>query len=118
MPERVADQCREFGARVIAALLEDEAAAQRRKPAQGHLAGLVEDAFLEPGEPSLDQPGRALPEGRDAYQRAAGRSGLDAALDRLGRRRERDDLDRGDHLPRLDDRKRREGAEGDRLIDE
>ena len=92
--------------------------AERREPALGHLAGLVEDAFFQPGQPGLDQPDRARLEGCDAQQRTARGRHLGAAANRLGGRGERDDLDRGDHLPRLDDRERRQSAEGDRLIDE
>ena len=80
--ECVANPCSEFAGRMGAALLEDERAAERREPALGHLAGLVEDAFLEPRQPGLDQPDRARPERRDAQQRTARRRGLGAVPDR------------------------------------
>ena len=109
---------RQLGGGMVAALLGGERRAERREPRFGDGAGLVEDAFLQPRQPRLDQRDPARREGGDPQQRPAfGREG-GGARDRLLRHRERDDLDRRDHLARLDDREGRQGAERHGLVDE
>ena len=57
-------------------------------------------------------------EGRDPQQLSALGGERGGARHRVLRHGERDDLDRRDHLPRLDDREGRQGAERHRLVDE
>src|SRR5205823_6385012 len=60
---RGGDMRREIGDRVFAALFGDEPAAEGREALFGYGAGLVEDAFLEPGEAGLDERDLARHEG-------------------------------------------------------
>ena len=107
---------REIGDRVFAALFGDEPAAEGREALFGDGAGLVEDAFLEPGEARLDQRDLARHKGGDQQERLACRREVRGPGDSGFRHGERDDLDRRDHLARFDDSKGGQGPEGHRLI--
>ena len=116
LAERIADRRRQFTRGVPAALLENEPAAQCGKPAFGHLPGLVENTFLEAGEPCLHKPDRARHKRSDAQQRTVRGRGLDAVRNRRLWCCERNDLDRGDHLLGFDRREWRQSAERHRLV--
>ena len=102
---------RQIGGRVIAALLGGKRGTKRGKPLLRYLARLVEDAFLQPRQPGLDQRDPARHKRRHLQQLPALRRELGGGGNRLFRHRERDDLDRRDHLARFDDRERRQRAE-------
>ena len=63
---RGGDARRQIRSLVFAALFGDQLAAERGEPLLGDLAGLVEDAFLEPGQAGLDQRDVARHESGDA----------------------------------------------------
>src|SRR5205823_1423839 len=107
LADRIADQRRQIASCMRAALLQDQAAAERPQTPLGDLPGLVEDALLEPGKPGLNEAYRKRPERRDPEKRTLGNSRLHAPFDRLLGRAERDDLYGGEHLPGLDDREGR-----------
>ena len=58
MAHRIADQRRQLGGRVSAALFEAQRAAERRQTALGDLPGLVEDALLQSRQPRLNKADR------------------------------------------------------------
>jgi hypothetical protein len=110
------DARRQFRHGVSAALLGDQPAAECGKALLGDVAGLVEDAFLEAGEPRLDQRNVARHESGYSQQRLAIRGEICRLGDRRLRHGERDDLDRRDHLARLDDGEGGQGAQRHRLV--
>ena len=112
------DERREIGGCVVAALLGGERRAERRQTLFGDAARLVENAFLQPRQPRLDQRDPPRREGRDPQQRPAFGRERGGARDRVLGHGERDDFDRRDHLARLDDREGRQGAERHRLVDQ
>ena len=115
---RVADEWSEFRGRMAASFLEHQPAAECAEPSLGDFPGLVEDALFQSGKSGLDEPHGTGQEGCYPQQRALRGGCRDAALDGLRGCCERDDLDRGDHHPRLDHGKGRQRAEGDRLVNQ